>query len=544
MRPSRILSFASALVLGVALLASCTTEKIVFRDRDPFNPPPDQVNGFLGYYTVATQQTTCGNCHVDFQATWKDTKHAHAYLTLDTLATAQESCFGCHTVNGRGNDAPSPSGWDVVQDSAYQDVQCESCHGPGLEHIEGVSAGNITVRPFAKISPTGEGSCADCHSGTHHPFVEQWSLSKHAVANERQTRATCAGCHGARGVLARWGVQSDYVEKNTSDLLPVATCATCHNPHGSSNDHQLRLSITSPDPAQHLCMSCHLREVHPEVQNSRGNNPHGVQGGVLMGFAGWRPPGFVYDTARIFGSHATTANPKLCAGCHVNRFRVTDASGGFVFQSTGHQFEAAPCVDAQGVPSGETECAFTTAARNWSACTNSGCHNVPGDPAASQQIAANLYNSAKLTLKNLADIIWSDLNGDRRVDPFPTDGGYLPRILVNAPCSGSYPTSADDPCDLNPRDATLTAADGSEFNARLCGVELDSHQDGSFGAHNKFLCEALLSSSASYLRSVYTFLPAPPPAIQAYWDRWSTQVATGGPGQPVIRRESFPIMPQ
>ena len=38
-----------------------------------------------------------------------------------------------------------------------------------------------------------------------------------------------------------------------------------------------------------------------------------------MGFAGWRPPGFEYNDARIFGSHATDRNPRLCAGCHVIR---------------------------------------------------------------------------------------------------------------------------------------------------------------------------------------------------------------------------------
>lgn len=534
MRPSRLFQSAGVLGIAVALLASCTTEKIVFQEREPFNPPPDQTAGFLGYYTVGTQQTTCGNCHVDFQATWKDTKHAHAYQTLDQLpaGTAQSFCFSCHTVSGNGNDAASPSGWDAVQDSAYRDVQCESCHGPGLDHVEGVGAGNITDRPFAKISADGEGTCADCHSGVHHPFVEQWSQSKHATANSRQNTASCAGCHGARGALARWGEQSDYVEKNTSDLLPVASCATCHDPHGSPYEHQLRLSITSPDPAQHLCMSCHLRKAEPEIGSSRANQPHGVQAAVLLGFAGWRPPNFVYDTARIYGSHATTANPKLCAGCHVNRFEVTDQQGGFVFQSTGHQFEAAPCVDAAGVPSGETECAFTTTARNWSACTNSGCHNVPGDPAASQAIAANLYNSARLTLKNLADILWTDLNGNRTIDDFPTDGGYLPRVKVSAPG------------DLNPSDNNLTAADGAEFNVRVCGVDHESHEDGSYGAHNKFLCEALLSATASYLRSIYGFLPAPPASVQAYWDKWSQPVATGGRGQPLIKRESFPIMDQ
>ena len=96
---------------------------------------------------------------------------------------------------------------------------------------------------------------------------------------------------------------------------------------------------------------------------------------MLLGFAGWRPPGFVYDTARIYGSHATTKNPKLCAGCHVTKFTVTDKlTGAFTFQATGHLMRPIPCLDAQGKPTADKTCAYTVAARSWQSCTPSGCH--------------------------------------------------------------------------------------------------------------------------------------------------------------------------
>jgi len=116
------------------LLAGCTDEKIVF--REPFNPPPDAAAGLLGYFTTSDKQTTCGNCHVSHQTDWVTTRHADAYATLTNLgAAAQDFCFQCHTVNERGNALTAASGWNVVKDTAYHDVQCESCHGPGSIHV-------------------------------------------------------------------------------------------------------------------------------------------------------------------------------------------------------------------------------------------------------------------------------------------------------------------------------------------------------------------------------------------------------------------------
>jgi hypothetical protein len=72
---------------------------------------------------------------------------------------------------------------------------------------------------------------------------------------------------------------------------------------------------------KNLCMRCHPAKSRAGVPDA--SSPHAPQGAVLLGFAGYRPPGFAYDTARIYGSHATTKNPKLCAGCHIAKFTVT-----------------------------------------------------------------------------------------------------------------------------------------------------------------------------------------------------------------------------
>jgi predicted CXXCH cytochrome family protein len=348
--------------------------------------------------------------------------------------------------------------------------------------VEGVGQGNL-IRPLAKLGMNSTGNCGDCHNGTHHPFQEEWKASRHANLNtSRASNPSCVGCHEARGALAKWGIDANYVEKaNPTDYQPPATCAACHDPHGSGNPGQLRFPVTSPDPEQNLCIKCHLRRGEPEPPSTV--TPHAPQGAVLLGYAGWRPPGFVYDTARIYGSHATTKNPKLCAGCHVLRFNVTDPTTGSVtFNATGHLFRPVPCLDATGKPTADKTCAYTTAARSWQSCTTSGCH-------ATAEVAVSAFSTVRNRMKLFTDQLWQDLNKDGTLQAAPTDAGLLPTVKQQRPAEW---TTAD-----------ITAAEGAEFNTRLCGEYGSSNSDNSKGVHNPFLCDALLTSTIPYIKSYY-----------------------------------------
>ena len=107
--------------------------------------------------------------------------------------------------------------------------------------------------------------------------------------------------------------------------------------------------------------------------------------------------------------------------------------------------------------------------------------------------------------------LWVDLNHNQKVDKYPTDTGYLPKILLNAPTELVFDTLVDRPNALR-----LTPAKGAMFNAQLLGESLSGHPDGSHGVHNPFLYRALLQSSIADLLANYgTFLPAPPPAVAA-----------------------------
>ena len=491
---ARIILLLAAALFTMLALSGCSDDKIVFRDRAPFNPPPDAALGFLGYYDAEAKQTTCGNCHVSFQGSWAATGHSDAWNTLQASGHAGDSCIGCHTTNGRGNLASgTPAGHDAVADEVYYDVQCESCHGPGLEHVEGVGQGQL-VRPLARLGMSGEGNCGDCHSGSHHGFTDEWEQSNHAIVDAgRVSRASCAGCHEGRGALARWGVEANYAEKDTADAYQPITCAVCHDPHGSGNPAQLRFPVTSTDEEQNLCIKCHLNRAEPNT-SSHGAEPHAPQGGVLLGFAGWRPPGFAYDTSRIYGSHATTKNPKLCAGCHIAKFTVTDElTGDFVFNATGHLMRPIPCLDQDGKPTADNSCAYTTTARTWQTCTAAGCH-------ASDTVAAAAFNTVRARMKFYTDQLWLDSNGDDEIQASPTDGGILAML------------KATQPNEWSGTDNQITPAEGAEFNARLCGEYGQSNTDNSKGTHNPFLCESLLIASIQYLNTHYS-LTTPSPRM-------------------------------
>ncbi len=433
MRPRPVSTRRLLALLGLLSLVSsaCTDEKIVY--RDPFNPPPDAESGFVGYFTSSDKSTTCGNCHVDHQNKWIGTKHADAYAGLVNSGGAQDFCYGCHTVSENGNQVSGAAGWNVVQDTAYHDVQCESCHGPGVNHIETPDA---NAPPLARVrvleadvatgdvdhdTATVSGSCAECHSGVHHPFVDEWRTSGHARSLVEEDGSfvadhgeSCSTCHEGRAALRAWGVTTNYFERDTAaaDAHLGVTCAVCHDPHNGQYDGQLRFSISDGTFEGNLCMKCHTRRYEPT--GSKG--PHAPQGAVLTGTAGYWPPG--YDTTAVAATHGNPAkNPRLCAGCHVNNFQVEDKlNPGQTISSRGHLFRPIPCLDqTTGEPVSDNSCAYETTTRFWGACT--GCH---GDDATIQ----NAFSQHRANVETLADVIWNDADGDQVLYTTNADGSF------------------------------------------------------------------------------------------------------------------------
>ena len=472
----------------VLALGACVDEKIVYREGPNFTRPPALAANFVGYSDQTSKRVVCGSCHVEKQARWEATAHADAFRTLESSGQMQGFCQSCHTVSNLGNAVTDTAvGWRSTKDPRYKDVQCESCHGPGLEHVSSPRRGQMLASIDADTGASVTNGCSECHSGTHHPFVEEWRKTRHATSYTRAyngstatppeipfgPRAACQGCHIGQAVLANWGVNTNYVEKSLGQTVATGegvTCVVCHDPHGSGLPKQLRYAVDSRDPENNLCVRCHNRRSNPDFTGNR-DTPHAPHGPLIFGTAGWWPPGVTFEETQ--STHGSDRNPKLCATCHVQNYAVRDkATNQFQVQVVGHRFLATPCVDANGAPTDDQNCAL--AQRSFKSCAGSGCHS--SEASARSALATAEADIAVLT-------------------------GALDNMLAQVPASEKLPAAA----------GKVTTARGAAFNSALA----KSH---GAAAHNPFLVKALLRASIVAVSERYN-IPRPPGLNLAPYDR-------------------------
>jgi hypothetical protein len=192
-----------------------------------------------------------------------------------------------------------------------------------------------------------------------------------------------------------------------------------------------------------------------------------------VGSIGWTPPNFFYNIARIRGTHGSDRNARLCAGCHVTSYDVTDpTTGAHVYTVTGHLFKAIPCLDPQGLPEVDDTCGMNTTERTFQTCTGTGCH---GD----EDIALTLMLDKQ---DDIADLV--------------ADVASLLSMV--------------SPSEFSNADTVFTVAEGARFNQRLGEIT-------SSAVHNPFMTEALLEASIDALVDTYMLAPPAPPRRTSSW---------------------------
>ncbi len=122
-------------------------------DKVPQVPLPDGLQ-----YTGSKK---CQTCHEYEYAQWSTKLHAKAYPTLVKVDHQYDpECVQCHVI-GLGYET------GFKNESSPEDLRnvgCESCHGPGSQHIESV----LTQKNYVS---TGQprSKCTDCHTTEHSP---------------------------------------------------------------------------------------------------------------------------------------------------------------------------------------------------------------------------------------------------------------------------------------------------------------------------------------------------------------------------------------
>lgn len=201
------------------------------------------------------------------------------------------SCFKCHTTGGdtTGTWLPAVSGLGSFTE---QGIGCESCHGPGGDHIAGPSKDNIDkVYEFA-------------HQDNSMGGLEINGVVQTADPDGNDVNFLCGTCHNrdyknpinaSGGFIKHHEQWDEYV--TTDHYSGGMTCLTCHDPH--------KRVIWDGDGIKQACASCHMDQI--ELTNHSGgatcidcHMPFAAKSGTKRGASG-----FVGDVR----SHLMTINP-------------------------------------------------------------------------------------------------------------------------------------------------------------------------------------------------------------------------------------------
>ena len=162
------------------------------------------------------------------------------------------TCDGCHSVD-----------YNIqTKQVAEWNVGCERCHGPGSDHVEHATRGNI-LNPARMDYVSASDTCIQCHSqgrplanpieGKYYDWpvgyhvglnlADYWQLENHKLGEMSFT-------HFPDGTAHKNRMQGNDFAQSVMYRRGV-TCFDCHDVHGTKNYAQLR------KPVNEICLDCH-----------------------------------------------------------------------------------------------------------------------------------------------------------------------------------------------------------------------------------------------------------------------------------------------
>jgi len=198
---------------------------------------------------------------------WASEKTAPQKPAETSQYVGSDTCMGCHEDVYKKQFEGTPH----FQTTKKGGHGCESCHGPGGEHVAGGGDKTKIVR-FGELSRADQNQrCLECHGASHehrhfgtsaHSGNDVGCLDCHNPHRPKEARALlvqaqpelCYGCHAeTRAEFAR-----PYRHRVNEGLLK---CSDCHDVHGTATLRQVR----STPGGDAVCYKCHTDKQGPFV---------------------------------------------------------------------------------------------------------------------------------------------------------------------------------------------------------------------------------------------------------------------------------------
>lgn len=176
------------------------------------------------------------------------------------------ACFECHST---GPVLATAAGIEVRE----QGVQCESCHGPGGDHVTAVTIGETAAERAAIVNPSRLDSkslsvmCGQCHrppgaaDSSGFDATDPWNvrhappyLQSSACFKKSSGALSCLNCHASHEPLRR--DEAEYYAR---------ICSACHPSVKHSG------AVETED-----CTSCHMPKAQPHRRLAFTNHRIGI----------------------------------------------------------------------------------------------------------------------------------------------------------------------------------------------------------------------------------------------------------------------------
>lgn len=220
--------------------------------------------------------------------------------------SSEQYCEGCHVT---GLNITQTSDGRFISGSQEFNVSCESCHGPGGDHVPQKLQGNpkaYIINPRYLAADRANEVCGQCHSRVKSkagetgpafeteypcivdgnrivPFVPGKVLGDYIETTDSAGKTTAGywddndsaalGANASRNNHSeQHHQQSDDFKKDTHFSVSGMRCIACHESHGNGQKGTAQLREKSEN--NKLCIACHDRYADTEKKHGRERNLH------------------------------------------------------------------------------------------------------------------------------------------------------------------------------------------------------------------------------------------------------------------------------